>query len=154
MNNDFYHVDHPARNNIVYEYAGFWVRFAAHLVDGVLFLLVVLPILYLTYGDTYFSSDEHSFGVVSVLVTWVLPIVMTIWFWLKKGATPGKMLFGLKVLDDKTGNYLTVGQSLVRYFGYILSSLVFGLGYIWAAFDKKKQSWHDKLAKSVVVRER
>ncbi|WP_323841116.1 MULTISPECIES: RDD family protein [unclassified Moraxella] len=154
MNNDFYHVDHPARNNIVYEYAGFWVRFAAHLVDGVLFLLVVLPILYLTYGDAYFSSDEHSFGVVNVLVTWVLPIVMTIWFWLKKGATPGKMLFGLKVLDDKTGNYLTVGQSLVRYFGYILSSLVFGLGYIWAAFDKKKQSWHDKLAKSVVVRER
>lgn len=71
----------------------------------------------------------------------------------EKGATPGKMLLGLKVLDAKTGNLLTIGQALLRYAGYILSSLIFCLGYIWVGFDKKKQGWHDKMAKTVVVRE-
>lgn len=63
------------------------------------------------------------------------------------------MLLGLKVLDAKTGNLLTLGQALLRYVGYILSSLIFCLGYIWVGFDKKKQGWHDKMAKTVVVRE-
>jgi len=53
----------------------------------------------------------------------------------------------------KTGNKLTVMQSIIRYIGYIPSILVFGIGLFWVAFDAKKQGWHDKMAKSVVVRE-
>jgi uncharacterized RDD family membrane protein YckC len=67
--------------------------------------------------------------------------------------TPGKRLMRLKVLDGKTGNKLTVMQSIIRYIGYIPSILVFGIGLFWVAFDAKKQGWHDKMAKSVVVRE-
>ncbi len=58
-----------------------------------------------------------------------------------------------KVLDEKTGNKLTFIQSLIRYIGYIPSILVFCIGLIWVAFDAKKQGWHDKMAKTVVVRE-
>ncbi|MCF4372590.1 RDD family protein, partial [Acinetobacter baumannii] len=56
-------------------------------------------------------------------------------------------------LNEKTGNKLTFIQSLIRYIGYIPSILVFCIGLIWVAFDAKKQGWHDKMAKTVVVRE-
>lgn len=149
--------DHPAHNQTVYQYAGFWIRFVAQLVDGIIFLLISVPLLYLIYGDAYFSAEPSTqifFGVADMLISVCLPLVATFWFWTRKGATPGKMLLGLKVLDANTGNLLTAGQAVIRYLGYIVSFVVLCLGYIWAGFDKKKQGWHDKLAKTVVVRER
>lgn len=148
---------HPAHNDTIYAYAGFWVRFLAQIIDGILFLLITLPVLYLVYGEAYFTInpaiESPFYGIADVLISFVFPVVACLWFWVKKGATPGKMLFGLKILDEQTGNLLTLGQAAKRYLGYIISSLVFCLGYIWAGFDKKKQGWHDKMAKSVVVRE-
>ncbi len=148
---------HPAHNDTIYAYAGFWVRFFAQIIDGILFLLITLPVLYLIYGEAYFTTDPATgspfFGTADVLISLVFPLVACLWFWIKKGATPGKMLLGLKVLDAKTGNLLTLGQAFLRYVGYIVSSLIFCLGYIWVGFDKKKQGWHDKMAKTVVVRE-
>lgn len=148
---------HPAHNDTIYAYAGFWVRFFAQIIDGILFLLITLPVLYLIYGEAYFTTDPATgspfYGTADVLISLVFPLVACLWFWIKKGATPGKMLLGLKVLDAKTGNLLTLGQAFLRYVGYIVSSLIFCLGYIWVGFDKKKQGWHDKMAKTVVVRE-
>ncbi len=82
-----------------------------------------------------------------------ISFLYSILFWLYFAGTPGKRLMRLKVLDEKTGNKLTVMQSIIRYIGYIPSILVFGIGLFWVAFDAKKQGWHDKMAKSVVVRE-
>lgn len=148
---------HPAHNDTIYAYAGFWVRFFAQIIDGILFLLITLPVLYLIYGEAYFTTEPAMgllfYRTADVLISLVFPLVACLWFWMQKGATPGKMLLGLKVLDAKTGNLLTLGQALLRYVGYILSSLIFCLGYIWVGFDKKKQGWHDKMAKTVVVRE-
>ncbi|ANB90811.1 hypothetical protein MOVS_01010 [Moraxella ovis] len=150
-------IQHPAHNDTIYAYAGFWVRFFAQIIDGILFLLITLPVLYLIYGEAYFTTEPATgspfYGTADVLISLVFPLVACLWFWMRKGATPGKMLLGLKVLDAKTGNLLTLGQALLRYVGYILSSLIFCLGYIWVGFDKKKQGWHDKMAKTVVVRE-
>ena len=148
---------HPAHNDTIYAYAGFWVRFLAQIIDGILFLLITLPVLYLIYGEAYFTTEPATgspfYGTADVLISVGFPLVACLWFWMKTGATPGKMLLGLKVLDAKTGNLLTIGQALLRYVDYILSSLIFCLGYIWVGFDKKKQGWHDKMAKTVVVRE-
>ena len=82
----------------------------------------------------------------------VLPFVATIWFWLRFLGTPGKMLVKIKIVDANTGNKMSVGQAIGRYFAYIISSIPFGLGFIWIAFDKKKQGWHDKLAGTVVIK--
>ena len=79
-------------------------------------------------------------------------MVAVIWFWTAKQATPGKMLLSLRVVDAKTGNSLSVGQSLVRYAGYFVSAIPFCLGLIWVGIDSKKQGWHDKIAGTVVVR--
>ena len=62
------------------------------------------------------------------------------------------MAISARVVDAKTGGRLTVGQSIGRYLGYFVSTIPFGLGLLWVAFDPKKQGWHDKLAGTVVVR--
>jgi uncharacterized RDD family membrane protein YckC len=64
------------------------------------------------------------------------------------------MAANLKLVDAKTGNTLTTGQAIGRYFAQILSLIPFGLGYLWIAFDRRNQSWHDKLADTVVIRNR
>lgn len=73
-------------------------------------------------------------------------------FWLYKLATPGKMAIGATIVDARTGRRPSAGQLVIRYFGYIVSTLPLGLGLIWVAFDSRKQGWHDKLAGTVVVR--
>jgi uncharacterized RDD family membrane protein YckC len=60
------------------------------------------------------------------------------------------MAMKIKVIKTD-GAPLTVGDVLLRYFGYWIGSVAFGLGYIWAAFDAKSQGWHDKIANTYVV---
>ncbi len=136
-----------------YEYAGFWARTAATLIDTLLLVMITWPILYAIYGHQYLD-DTIGITPIQVLIEWVLPIAATVVFWVTKSATPGKMALSLKVLDERTGNALTVGQSLGRYFGYIVSIIPLGLGILWVAWDSKKQAFHDKLASTVVVKDK
>ena len=140
------------------EYAGFWIRVGAALVDSFLLLLIITPLLIKFYGWTYFSADAGVNSYVFVkgpsdfVISYLIPAVLSIVFWMTKGATPGKMLLKLKIVDAKTGNPLTLGQSIGRYLGYYVSIIPFCLGLIWVGIDSKKQGWHDKLAGTVVVR--
>lgn len=144
----------PRTDDSEFEYAGFWVRFAAYCVDSLLILVLMLPYYfysYMQYADV--PIDEMPAYTPMDLVLTVAVIALFIWFWVKKGATPGKMLFGLQIRDAKTGRFITVPRALLRYLvGYTVSAIVFCLGYIWAGFDKKKQGWHDKIAGTVVVK--
>jgi uncharacterized RDD family membrane protein YckC len=136
------------------EYAGFWVRVGASLIDTVLVVCVTFPLLIAIYGWSYFDASRTGpvAGVADFLLSWVAPAVAIVAFWLYRQATPGKMALSLRVVDARTGNTLTVGQSIGRYLGYFVSTIPFGLGFIWVAFDPKKQGWHDKLAGTVVIR--
>ena len=136
-----------------YEYAGFWVRVGASLIDVALLLMITLPITLMIYGsDRVWNSEDFILGPADFLINYSLPFFATIVFWMYKSATPGKMILHLKVLDEATGNKLTIGQSIGRYFAYFPASLIFMIGIFWVAWDKKKQGWHDKLAKTVVVK--
>lgn len=135
-----------------FEYAGFWVRVAATLIDTVLIMVITLPLLWSIYGASYFESTAILNGPADFLISWLLPAVGVIVFWMVKQATPGKMALSLRVLDADTGNSLSAGQSVGRYLAYFVSTLPLFIGIIWVAFDKKKQGWHDKLAGTVVVR--
>jgi uncharacterized RDD family membrane protein YckC len=79
-------------------------------------------------------------------------LYLTIWFWLRFMGTPGKIALRLKIVDAGTGKKLSLGQAIGRYLGYILSMIPFGLGFIWVGIDRRKQGWHDKLAGTVVIR--
>jgi uncharacterized RDD family membrane protein YckC len=64
------------------------------------------------------------------------------------------MVFKARIVDAESGGPLTTGQSIGRYLGYYVSLLGLGLGFVWVAFDARKQGWHDKLAGTVVIRPR
>jgi len=136
------------------EYAGFWVRVGASLIDTVLIVCATFPLLIAFYGWSYFNAPKTGFvaGIVDFVLSWVAPAAAAISFWLYKQATPGKMAISARVVDARTGNTLTLGQSVGRYLGYFVSTIPLGLGLIWVAFDPKKQGWHDKLAGTVVIR--
>jgi len=138
------------------EYVDFWPRVGAMFVDVIVIMLVTFPLLYLVYGSAYFTvaSEQPFRGLPDFLISQVLPVVGTVLFWLKKQATPGKMVVEARVVDARTGKTLGVGQAIGRYLAYIVSALPFGLGFLWVAFDRKKQGWHDKMAGTVVVRPR
>ena len=134
------------------EYAGFWIRFGAMIIDTlVLIIITVLPLSFI-YGEGYLLEDKYIHGFWDLLLGYVLPVVGTIWFWLTYRATPGKIATKLEIVDALTGNNMSKGQAIGRYFAYILSALPLGLGFIWIGIDKRKQGWHDKLAGTVVVR--
>lgn len=139
-------------NDTDVEYAGFWVRVGATMIDTLLIMVITLPVLVSIYGWKYFGSDQLITGPADFLVSWVFPAGAVVWFWTQKQATPGKAALSLRVLDADSGENLSVGQSIGRYLGYFVSMIPLGLGLLWVAFDRRKQGWHDKLAHTVVVR--
>jgi len=135
-------------------YVGFWARVWATLVDTALVLAVTVPLLAAIYGWSYFDPQTlgSAPGVADIVISYVAPAVAAVAFWLVGQATPGKMAISARVVDASTGGTLTLRQSVVRYLSYFVSALPLGAGFLWVAFDAKKQGWHDKLAGSVVVR--
>ena len=134
------------------EYAGFWIRVGASLIDTILILIIVLPILTAIYGNSYWLGESFVQGFWDLLFSYVLPAIAVIIFWVYKSATPGKMLTKLTIVDAKAGGRPSIGQFVIRYLGYYLAMLPLFLGIIWVGIDKRKQGWHDKLAGTVVIR--
>ena len=135
------------------EYAGFWLRVGAALIDSILVFLVIVPLLAAIYGWNYFLRADAGFSdPLDILINWLLPAFAVTVFWLKAQATPGKMAVSCRVVDAKTGNTISIGQALIRYLGYFVSTIPLGLGLIWVGIDARKQGWHDKMAGTVVVR--
>jgi uncharacterized RDD family membrane protein YckC len=133
-------------------YAGFWIRLGASLIDSILIMLLTSPIVYAIYGPEYFTDNKQLIaGGWDFLITWVLPAVAVIVFWIYRSATPGKIILGIRIVDAQTGGKPSTGQLVGRYFAYYVSTLPLMLGFLWIAFDKRKQGWHDKLAGTVVI---
>jgi len=135
-------------------YIGFWKRFGATIVDTILLFIITCPPLIWIYGWAYFDYDQTGFlaGPADFVISWIIPFIIVLFFWMQKQATPGKMVIHAKIIDAKTGAKPTVKQWILRYIGYFISLIPLGLGYIWVAFDSRKQGWHDKIAGTVVVR--
>jgi uncharacterized RDD family membrane protein YckC len=139
---------------------GFWIRFVAYLIDA---LIVGVPI-YIVFGlilgmtrTTVSSTGSAAAGGIAAGFYGVLIlayVVYFVYFWSAGGGqTPGMRLFGLRVVKTD-GSRVSVGTAILRYIGTIINSIIFGLpiGWIWAAFDKNKQGWHDKIAGTYVVK--
>ena len=134
------------------DYAGFWIRVGASLIDTILIMVLTFPIAAAIYGEAYWDSESLVAGLWDVVLSYILPAIAVIVFWVYKSATPGKMITNLIIVDAETGGKPSTGQFVGRYFAYYLSAIPLMLGFIWVAFDKRKQGWHDKLAGTVVIR--
>lgn len=136
-------------------YAGFWRRLAATLIDTLLLVTLAIPVM-MIFGQGMPRPMQPGTlpsapGLSGLLINYVLPLVLTVFFWMKYLGTPGKLLLGCRVVDATTGSALGTGQAVLRYFAYIISTLPLCLGFLWIAWDRRKQGFHDKIAKTVVL---
>lgn len=134
------------------KYAGFWIRLWATVIDMVLFLIISIPIGLILSGDMNDVIGPGANGPPGFLLGWVFPAIATIAFWASKGATPGKMAIGARILNAQTGEPPSTGQCVGRYFACFISFLPLFLGALWIGWDARKQGWHDNLDGTVVVR--
>jgi uncharacterized RDD family membrane protein YckC len=144
-------------------YAGFWIRFWANGLDllmyGALQTVVVMVVeavlseATLPPGVGSVSRGPHVDPLTVQIGTLWSPLVV-VGFWIAKGATPGKMICGLRIVDSRTGRHPTPWQFVGRYLLQFLSAACAGLGYLWIAIDARNQAWHDKIVGTVVVRTR
>ncbi|MCW8887531.1 MAG: RDD family protein [Gammaproteobacteria bacterium] len=131
------------------EYAGFWRRVAASLIDTIL-LVIVLALLAIPLG--FIGMPVMGGGMVGgILLQYVFPMVIVVALWLKFGATPGKQLLDCVIVDARSGHPLRTGQAILRYIGYYASSIPLLLGFVWVAWSPRKQGFHDYIAGTVVI---
>lgn len=121
--------------------AGFWRRFWASMIDGFL-LLIVYSVLY-----EALQAAGAALGVLAAIGYYV-------YFEGRSGQTLGKRGLGLRVVDVDGGGPIGFGRALVRALGRYVSATFLFVGYLTMISDSKKQCWHDKFAKSIVIRTR
>ncbi len=149
-------------------YGGFWRRACAYLIDELILyfislVLFVIGLLALGFkGDILdrvltspgdLTQGMGIFGFLYIAASLLAAMTYFTWFHGIAGRTPGKMLLGLRVIQA-SGDPMTLGVAFLRWVGYLISGLVFCLGFLWIAFDGRKQGWHDKIAATVVIRDR
>jgi uncharacterized RDD family membrane protein YckC len=124
------------------EYMGFWIRLAATIID---YLIITVAIVILRF---LVQAVFSYLLMLQFLLPWL-------YYWLFvgiSGQTPGKMVVGIKVVNAQ-GNIPGLGCAALReILGKLLSTIALYLGFIWIALDSNKQSWHDKIADTYVVK--
>lgn len=127
------------------EYAGFWLRALAAIIDSLIFILagVIIGFILGVMGGSAKSLDIPFF-----IISWLYYSLMES---SPKQATIGKMILGISV-TDLSGNRISFGRATGRYFSKIISGIIFCIGYIMAAFTARKQALHDIMASSLVIK--
>lgn len=131
-------------------YIGLWPRVWAQLVDNLVLGLCLAPIL-LVRGWEYFDPSRPK-DFTDIMYGTVLPLTVLYLCWRYFQTSPGKYLIRARIVDADTLAAPSGAQLLLRMLGYVPSALVFGLGFLAIENDPRRQGWHDKLARTVVVR--
>jgi uncharacterized RDD family membrane protein YckC len=119
--------------------AGFWIRFAAALIDGIV-VGIIAGVL---------AGVVHAGRPLSTLVSLVYLVAF---FGHPRGQTPGFMATGLRVVSLAEGGPIGYSRAAIRWLVGLVSGVVILLGYLWMIWDPEKQTWHDKAAGSIVIR--
>lgn len=135
-----------------YKFVGFWQRVVMYLMD----LIIISGIIFLISQifNVKYSSQEDIGFLVSFIVNigLIIPAVYTLLFWKLKGATPGKLIRRVKIVDAKTGKIPKLWRLILRYLCYPISKSLLFFGFFWIGIDSRKQSWHDKISRTVVIK--
>lgn len=167
------------------EYAGFWSRFGAKVIDGVILGAASLAAFApagiavaagprrftecsvddtgaITIGEEINAICEVPTGgtIAAAVLLGLVALVPLIWLYVyyfrregRTGFTWGRKAVGIRVVDANTAGPIGGGRAFGRYlFASVISSNICLLGYLWALWDPRKQTWHDKVASSVVVK--
>ena len=137
-------------------YAGFWLRFAAYIIDAIVMYAVIFVVaLVFGLGGALEVFKNEDLSALTIMVLAVIYIALLMYFPIlessKLQATLGKKAVGIKV-TDLDGNRIGFGRALGRFFGKILSGIILYIGFIMAGFTEKKQALHDMIAGTLVVK--
>lgn len=142
-------------HSTVPQYAGFWLRFAANLIDSVITSLggcVIGGVLGFMAGLLQASTGTEIhpaiFNLLGMVISWLYSALMES---SSTQATLGKMAVGIYV-TDLDGQRITFGRATARFFAKILSTLILFIGFIMVAFTERKQGLHDIVAGTLVLR--
>jgi uncharacterized RDD family membrane protein YckC len=146
-------------------YGGFWRRGLALFLDGIILAVILFPIemvlglfaspvMVPRTSSSNFGMLGINFGILGLiyLISFAVGATYQGYFLSQKGATPGKMVMGLKVITA-TGARLTFMRGVGRYFATVLSAFTFFIGYLIAAFDSQKRALHDHICSTRVIRQ-
>ena len=140
------------------EYAGFWKRFAATIIDGVLIVFFSSSLKWAISDSLSLQADfgyEESQNIAYII--WSIYLIFIRWCYFSGmessplKATIGKIAVGLYVVD-LNGNRIGFGQASGRFFAKILSGLILGVGYLMAGFTQRKQAMHDQISECLVLK--
>jgi uncharacterized RDD family membrane protein YckC len=144
-------------------YAGFWIRFVAVIIDTIILVVIEsiinIPLaMVIGAGSVGVATSGSAAGLgailaaqgVLIVVNLAISIAYYVYFWSSRGATPGKMALGLKIIRAD-GGPLSVGLALGRYLAYILDGFTLLIGFIIAGFDDQKRSLHDRICDTRVI---
>lgn len=142
-------------------YGGFWIRFVAAVIDGLVVSAVVLPVAGIIAVGIGVAGDAVRMpgGGVGLVRGIVLQTLFVCASWIyeaamessSKQATLGKMALGLKVTDEH-GQRISFARATARYFSKIVSGMILWIGFIMAGFTARKQALHDMMAGTLVIR--
>jgi uncharacterized RDD family membrane protein YckC/RNA polymerase subunit RPABC4/transcription elongation factor Spt4 len=139
------------------QYAGWWMRWLGYsIIDGLvvagiaLVLSLVLWMMFYASNESPTAEEENTFTAFVALFAYAAGFV---YFWVSNsiGRSVGKLILGLRVVMKDTGEAPGAARGFLRTFGYAVSTVPLLLGFLWAAWDKDRQAWHDKMAGTVVV---
>jgi len=144
-------VDLPTTMN----YAGFWTRFGAKFIDGMLLMVVnwTITAIFAGIAGAIGGNNSHVLmgaSAVSMLCNLFIGASYTTYFLGSRGATLGKMACGIRVVMADGGS-ISYGRALGRHFAEMLSGMTLMIGYIIAAFDSEKRTLHDHICGTRVV---
>jgi uncharacterized RDD family membrane protein YckC len=145
------------------DYAGFWVRLAAFIIDGIILAgltYVINGIWGVATGVGWMGTPAEQLAeeVVASSSTWVwqalavfsVQVLYFTGFWAWRGQTPGKMAMRIKIVHFD-GTRIGWGGAVLRYLGYMISSAIIFIGFFWIAVDNRRQGIHDKIAETYVI---
>ncbi len=135
----------PAGGN----YAGFWIRVVAYLIDTVI-LVVIGGAIDVAFHANPNDPNASGNGIAGI-INFILGIAYFVGLWTVWSATVGQRVFKLRVVDANTMQPITPGKAALRYIGLVIAFFVCFVGVIWVAFDARKQGWADKIASTLVV---
>ncbi len=141
---------------IVYQYGGFVRRIIAFVIDNI--FLQAAALFVTIVGLIVIGIEAEGLTALSGTLLnsyYATAVVMNLFYFTyfhgTTGQTLGKRMLGMKVVQS-TGEPMRAGVAFLRWVGYLLSGLIFYLGFLWIAFDGRKQGWHDKIAGTCVIR--
>jgi uncharacterized RDD family membrane protein YckC len=129
--------------------ASFGQRATGRIFDVLTVYVVLLVIAMIFFRRTLTETDLENNNYT--LIVSVLALVIQS-FWEGKGGTPFRRRYGAVIVDMNTGQPIGMPRAFLRILVANFSLLAFGLGYFWMLWDPKKQTWHDKAARTLVVK--